>query len=107
MTFKKFREKPWVKFLTNRYVIILMIFVVWMVFFDENSLINHLEFNKEIDQLNSEKEYYEKHIETDKELIEKLDDKEELEKFSREEYKMKKKDEEIFIIEYDTLKKRK
>ena len=31
----------------------------------------------------------------------------ELEKFAREEYKMKKENEEIFIIEYDTLKKRK
>lgn len=107
MTFKNFRQKPLVKFITNRYIIILSVFVVWMVFFDENSLINHMEFNKEINQLNNEKEYYQKNIDTDKELIEKLDDKEELEKFAREEYKMKKEDEEIYIIEYDTLKNRK
>ena len=106
MTFQKFRNKPIIKFLTNRYVIILLIFVVWMFFFDENSFLNHMEFNKEIKQLNNEKEYYEKNINEDKEMIEKLNEKEELEKFAREEYKMKKENEEIFLIEYDTLKKR-
>ena len=107
MTFKQLRQKRLIRILTNRYVLILLIFVVWMVFFDENSLLNHMEFNKEIDKLNREKEYYEEHIKADKELIEKLDDKEELEKFAREEYKMKKADEEIYLIEFDTLKKRK
>ncbi len=106
MTFKQFKNKPIVKFITNRYVIILAIFIVWMVFFDENSFLNHREFNKEIDKLTNEKEYYKKEIKQDKELIDKLNDKEELEKFAREEYKMKKENEEIYIIEYDTLKKR-
>lgn len=104
MTFKQFKEKSTVKFFSNKYVIILLTFAVWMVFFDENSLLNHLEFNKEINQLNQEKEYYESEIKTDKELIEKLDDKEELEKFAREQYKMKKENEDIYLIEYDTIK---
>ena len=77
-----------------------------MVFFDENSFLNHREFNKEIKKLTNEKEYYEREIKQDKELIDKLNDEEELEKFAREEYKMKKENEEIYIIEYDTLKKR-
>ena len=106
MTFNQFKNKPIVKFITNRYVIIISIFIVWMVFFDENSFLNHREFNKEINKLNNEKEYYKLQIEQDKELIDKLKSKEELEKFAREEYKMKKEDEEIYIIEYDTLKKR-
>ena len=106
MTFRQFKNKPVVKFITNRYVIILSIFIVWMVFFDENSFLNHREFNKEIKKLNNEKEYYEREIKQDNELIDKLNDDEELEKFAREEYKMKKENEEIYIIEYDTLKKR-
>tara|TARA_R110001583_G_scaffold43034_2_gene136811 strand:+ start:2080 stop:2313 length:234 start_codon:yes stop_codon:yes gene_type:complete len=77
-----------------------------MVFFDENSWINHNEFNNEINKLKKEKEYYKSQIDEDKELINKLDDKEELEKFAREEYKMKKENEEIYIIEYDTLNKK-
>lgn len=68
-------------------------------------MLNHREFNKEIDKLNSEKEYYKTQIKQDKELINKLENKEELEKFAREEYNMKRENEEIYIIEYDTLKK--
>ena len=105
MTFKQFKEKSAVKFFSNKYVIILLTFAIWMVFFDENSLVNHLEFNKEINQLNQEKEYYESEIKRDKELIKKLDSDEELEKFARETYKMKKENEDIYIIQYDTIKK--
>jgi cell division protein FtsB len=105
MTFKQFKNKPIVKIITNKYVIVSTIFVVWMVFLDENSILNHIEFNKEINKLKSEKEHFKSEIEKDKALIKKLEDKEQLEKFAREEYKMKKENEDIFIIEYDTLKK--
>lgn len=106
MTFKQFRDKPLVRFITNKYVIILTTFIVWMLFFDENSYLTHREFNKEIDKLNSEKEYYNNEINHDKELINKLKNKEELEKFAREEYNMKKDNEDIYLIEYDTIEKK-
>ena len=51
MTFKQFKNKTIVKFITNRYVIIMSIFIVWMVFFDENSWLNHREFDKEINKV--------------------------------------------------------
>lgn len=105
MTFRQFKNKPIVKVITNKYVIILSIFIVWMVFFDENSMLNHREFNKEINKLKSEKKYYKTQIKQDKELINKLKNNEELEKFAREEYNMKKDNEEIYLIEYDTLVK--
>ncbi|WP_457609866.1 FtsB family cell division protein [Lutibacter sp.] len=105
MTFRQFRNKPIVKIITNKYVIILSIFIVWMVFFDENSMLNHREFNKEINKLKSEKKYYKTQIKQDKELINKLKNNEELERFAREEYNMKKDNEEIYLIEYDTLVK--
>ncbi|MDV7185821.1 septum formation initiator family protein [Lutibacter sp. TH_r2] len=105
MTFKQFRNKPIVKILTNPYLLILFVFIIWMAFLDENSYLNHREFNKEINELNNEKEYYQSEINKDKELIKKLEKKEELEKFAREEYKMKKENEDIYLIEYDTLKK--
>ncbi len=106
MTFKQIKNKPVVKVITNRYVMILAIFIVWMVFFDENSWINHNEFDKEIDKLKSEKEYYKSQIDSDKAFINKHNDREELEKFAREQYKMKKENEEIYIIEYDTIPKK-
>ena len=105
MTFKQLKNKSIVKFITNRYVMILGIFIVWMGFFDENSWINHREFDKEINKLNVEKDYYKSQIDQDKDFINKHNDREELEKFAREKYNMKKENEEIYIIEYDTLPK--
>jgi len=106
MTFKQFKNKRPVKIIFNKYVLILIGFIVWMTFLDGNSFLTHLEFNKEINKLENEKEYYKTEIQKDKALINKLDDKEELEKFAREQYKMKKENEDIYIIEYDTLTKR-
>ena len=62
------------------------------------------EFNKEIDKLESEKEYYKSEIYKDSSLIHKLENKKELEKFAREQYNMKKENEDIYIIARDTLK---
>jgi len=106
MSFQEFRKKPIIKIFTNRYVLILIIFIVWMFFFDENSWLNHREFNNEIEKLETEQKYYKTEIEKDKELINKLENEERLEKFAREKYNMKKENEDIYIIEYDTLKKR-
>ena len=105
MTFKEFKNKPIVQFITNKYVVILIVFIVWMTFFDENSYLTHQEFDNEIDKLESEKEYYNTEIQHDTILIKKLKHKEELERFAREEYKMKRDIEDIFIIDYDTLPK--
>jgi cell division protein FtsB len=105
MTLKQLKNKPFVKFITNKYVIFGAIFIVWMFFFDENSYLNHQEFNNEIDKLNSEKEYYKSEIAQDSTLIQQLGDKEQIEKFAREKYHMKKENEEIYLIEYDTLPK--
>ncbi len=105
MTFKEFKKKPVVKFLSNRYAIITVLFLVWMLFFDENSFLNHHELNKEIDKLEKSTDYYEKNIKKDQKDIEILNNQDSLERFAREEYRMKKKNEDIYIIEFDTLKK--
>ena len=95
------------KYLKNIYVVILVIFAVWMVFFDTNSLIIHSQYNSEIDALEAEKEYYKKEIEKDIKAIETLSREEDIETFAREEYYMKKDNEDIYIIEYqDSLKTR-
>ena len=106
MTFKQFKNKPIVKFISNKYIIVLSAFIVWMGFFDENSWLNHREFNKEIEKLQKEKKYYNTQIKQDTQLINKLKNKEQLEKFAREKHHMKKENEDIYIIEYDTLSKK-
>lgn len=104
MTFKQLKNKPIIKFITNIYVIILVFFIVWMVFFDENSVLIHYEFNKEIKKLNTEKNYFKTEIVKDKKIIDSLKKPNQLEKFAREKYLMKKENEDIYIIQYDTIK---
>ncbi|WP_142783771.1 FtsB family cell division protein [Changchengzhania lutea] len=89
----------------NWFVIILIFFAVWMIFFDANSWFIHNELNQDVEALEAEKEYYKREIEKDNRAIKKLSTEEGLEKFAREEYFMKRENEEIFIIEYeDSLK---
>ena len=47
-------------------------------------------------------EYYEGEIAKDKQLISNLKNPDSLEKFAREEYKMKKQNEDIFLVEFDS-----
>lgn len=105
MNLKSIKNKPSFKIATNIYVLILTVFVVWMLFFDENSYLTHREFNKEIEELETWIDYHKKKIKTDKETIQKLQDSLKLERYAREKYLMKKENEDIYIIEFDTIKK--
>ncbi|HBK72386.1 MAG TPA: septum formation initiator [Flavobacteriaceae bacterium] len=104
MTFKEFKEHEIVSFINNRYVIIFLLFLIWMLFFDENSYMNHRELDKEIDKIEKTNVYYKNEINHDNKTINNLNDPDSLEKFAREEYKMKRKEEDIYIIEFDTIK---
>ena len=105
MGWKENKKKRWFSILTNIYILILTVFVIWMIFFDTNSLLIHMELKREINKLEKQKEFLNEEIKKDKEIIDRLSDPEELEKFAREQYYLKKKDEEIYIIEYeDSLK---
>ncbi|MGC6284213.1 MAG: FtsB family cell division protein [Polaribacter sp.] len=104
MSFKELKENKIFKFFTNIFVLIVLVFAVWMTFFDENSYLVHREFNKEIDELEKTIKFYEDQIKEDKTTIKKLQDSLELERFAREKYLMKKKNEDIYLIEFDTVK---
>ena len=104
MSFKALKENKIFKFFTNIFVLIVLVFAVWMTFFDENSYLVHREFNKEIDELDKTIKFYEDRINEDRATIKKLQDSLELERFAREKYLMKKKNEDIYVIEFDTVK---
>ncbi|WP_333780984.1 FtsB family cell division protein [Tenacibaculum ovolyticum] len=74
-------------------------------FFDENSYLTHREFNKEIEELEVWIDYHKNKIEKDKETIKKLQNDLQLERYARERYLMKKENEDIYIIEFDTIQK--
>lgn len=105
MGWKEIKKKKWFSWISNIYVIVLTAFLIWMLFFDTNSLLIHWELRKEIKKLEKQQEFLKEQIETDRAIINKLSDPEELEKFAREQYYLKKKNEEIYLIEYeDSLK---
>ena len=91
------------KFAKSTYVIIIILFIFWMIFFDSNSLIIHSELNNDIKELNEQKSYYEKEITKDNIELEMMQSDSGLEKYAREKLFMKKDNEEIFLIEYDTI----
>ncbi|MGB5556075.1 MAG: septum formation initiator family protein [Flavobacteriaceae bacterium] len=101
MGLKNLKKKKWFGWATNVYVMVLSAFVIWMLFFDTNSLLIHLELRKEIKTLQKQQEFLKEEIAKDKKIIEKLSDEKELEKFAREEYYLKRKNEEIYLIEYE------
>src|SRR5690606_14112357 len=104
MKLKELRNKKWFRVLSNRYVLILLIFAAWMFFLDSNSWFIHNELNQEINELETNKEYYKKEIAKDRTVINKLNDSFELESYARQNYYMKRAEEDIFIIEYDTIR---
>ncbi|MEZ7855767.1 MAG: septum formation initiator family protein [Polaribacter sp.] len=105
MTINTLKNNKVFKILTNIFVLIFIPFMIWMLFFDENSYLVHRKFNSEIKDLESTVSFYKTKIAEDKATIMKLNDSLQLERFAREQYLMKKENEEIYIIEFDTIKK--
>jgi len=105
MTINTLKNNKVFKILTNIFVLIFIPFLIWMLFFDENSYLVHRKFNNEIKDLESTVSFYKTKIAEDKATIIKLNDSLQLERFAREQYLMKKENEDIYIIEFDTIKK--
>lgn len=91
------------KLIKSTYGIIIILFIFWMIFFDSNSLIIHNELNNDINELDVQKSYYEKEIAKDNIELQLIQTDSGLEKYAREKLFMKKENEEIFLIEYDTI----
>tara|TARA_R110000851_G_scaffold77514_1_gene170387 strand:+ start:73077 stop:73409 length:333 start_codon:yes stop_codon:yes gene_type:complete len=104
--FKELKKNKWIRFISNKYVLILILFIVWMLFFDTNSYLIHNELDSDINALEENAEFYQNEIDHDKTFIKKMEDSNEMEKFAREKYYLKKGNEDIYIIEHeDSIKK--
>ncbi len=83
----------------GKYTIVSLFFIIWVGFFDQNSWYEIIKKQRNLDRLKEKKEYFKNKIQKDqiymKELI---SDKENLEKFARENYLMKKENEDVFIV---------
>lgn len=92
--------KRFPRFTKSFYFIGTMIFLIWMLFLDSNDFISQYKSTQRLQELEEEKAYYEKKIgEVEKDRQELMGNDELLEKFAREKYLMKKKSEDVYVIE--------
>ncbi|MAJ12520.1 MAG: septum formation initiator [Flavobacteriales bacterium] len=99
MTYLKNLYEKIPSYLKNKYVIIISLFIIWIVFFDNYNLIRQSKIKKEIKQLEENKNFYSKEIKKDStEYHELLNSDEKKEKFAREKFLMRKENEDVYII---------
>lgn len=85
--------------LKNKYVIALGIFAIVILFADKNDLYTQYERRKEYNSLLQSKKYYSGEISRLNKIREQLkNDPAAIEKFARENYYMKRENEEIFLV---------
>lgn len=96
-----FRENTVFRFVSNKYVLVTLFFIVWMLFLDNYSWLNSRALNSQIDEMEDNKKYYQDEIRKDNKSIKLLKNPDQIEKYAREKYFMKKDSEDIYIIEYE------
>ena len=92
---------PFLKFLGNRYTLVMLFFVVWMLFLDNQSYWDQRTLNKQINELEDNKAYYQQEIAKDEQSIKNLKNPGQTERYAREKYYMKKDSEDIYIIDIE------
>jgi len=84
----------------NRPVPVLIgVAVIWLMFFDRDSVFYQLKINREIRQLEAENRELERKIDSTAKVLEKMKDKAFLERYAREELLLRKKNEDIYLID--------
>jgi cell division protein DivIC len=87
-------------FLKNKYTLTLIVFLGWILFFDQNNILERTQNLNQLHQFEKDKAYYLDKIKQDSAKLKELrTDKKNLEKFAREQYHMKKPNEDVFLIE--------
>ena len=91
--------KKLLKVFINKYFVITVAFIAWMVFFDSNNVFTRAKLRDKLDELKQEKRFYLDEIHNDSALTRKLlSDSTELERFAREKYLMKKDNEDLYLV---------
>jgi cell division protein DivIC len=85
--------------LKNKYLLTALVFGVWLIFFDDRDIVTTHNHRNELQQLQESRDYYLQQIQlTQKELDQLKNDPVLLEKYAREHYRMKKDNEDLFIV---------
>lgn len=88
-----------VRIVSNKYLITILAFVIWVLFFDGNNLLSRFRVKKELNHLHHQKEYYQQEITLNEKLRDQLmNDLDQAEAYGREHYLMKRDNEDIYLI---------
>lgn len=87
------------KYINNKYFYTGLAFVIWMLFFDQESFIDQYHLSETLSDLEDQKTFYLDEIERNAVAIDMLEnDTVRLEKFARENYYMKRENEDVYVI---------
>jgi len=106
-TFFKPIPEPYRKVMRNKYFITFFSFLVWISFFDRNDFITQNTYRRKLHELQHEHDYYTKEIIKNKaEVSNMLNNPVNLEKYAREKYRMKRDNEDVFVLVQENPKKK-
>lgn len=92
--------KPVFRILTNKFLLTGIAFLAWMTFFDQNDLMSMREKKQNLQNVKDNITYLDAEIaKMEKEHEEMTGNPQQLEKYARENFRMKRDNEDIYIIE--------
>lgn len=83
----------------NKFAITGIIFIIWICFFDTNKITTQVKMNRNLEEMKAKQAFYKEQIAKVDAELEMFKDPEQLERFAREEYLLKKANEDIIVIE--------
>lgn len=90
----------WIRKHVNKYQIVFVVFLAMILFVDDHNVFRQITYAKKIKELKSEiRNYEQKKAESEMKLENLYSNDDDLEKFAREEYLMKKDNEDIFVLQ--------
>ncbi len=95
----RLKDRKWFKVITNKYVVVTVLFAVIVLFVDNNNLITWGRLA--VDRVRQERiiRQYERDIQSIESRLDELkSDSDSLEKFTREQFYFHKKDEDVFLV---------
>lgn len=94
------QQRVWFRIVSNRFVMMTAAFVVWMTFIDIHSCQVHREIDREMADIENSIDYYRHEITRDEDMLMQLQSQSDmLEKFAREQYLLRKENEEVYLVE--------
>ncbi|NDW08121.1 septum formation initiator family protein [Dysgonomonas sp. 520] len=88
------------KYFSKLQIGIILVLIIFAFFLSDSNIFAHYEYKSEISSLNKQIEYYKKQKDENSRKLEELKSgKDNIEKFARENYLMKRDNEDVFVIE--------